>query len=359
MSSAASRLDVLRRLPRRPADFYAVTDLDTSRRLGALMWMFTAVIVLVLLPVSPPTERIGAGGWAAAAGVAAICLLFAVGLRRAPERFTPNALVLMSYATLLLTAVLVWLGGDRSPWAELFIIQVLFFAAVHPPRRVGVFMLALIAAMALPLVYDGYSGAVAGEGLARLLLWSALAAISMLFTAGVRVARMAMREEEERARDQARRDPLTGLGNRRSFDETLEHAVAGARSSDRPLALVLADIDGFKGVNDRFGHLEGDRCLREVSAVLASTVRPSDSTFRWGGDEFAVLMPSTDRDQALIAIQRVVVAVASQVLLPGEEPLRLEYGVAEVEPEMRPQDLVAAADLQLMAAKAVEHAEPR
>jgi diguanylate cyclase (GGDEF)-like protein len=359
MGTAGSRLAALRRLPRRPADFYAVTDLDTARRMGAVLWIFAGAIAAVLLAVSPPTERIGAGGWAVGAGVVMLCLLSALPLLRRPEQVTPNALLAMSYGALALIMLLQWLGGEHSPWPELFIIPVIYVSAVHPPRRVGVFMLALVAAMAAPLAYDGWSGALAAQSVARLLLWSALAAVAVLFSATVRVERMALREEEERARDQARRDPLTGLGNRLAFDEALERVVQGARRSDRPLSLVIADIDGFKAVNDRHGHLEGDRCLREVARTMATTVRPTDACFRWGGDEFAVLLPSTAREQALAAVRRVAVAVAASVLLPGEEPLQLQFGVAEIADGMDAQDLVAAADLELMAAKSAQEPEPR
>jgi diguanylate cyclase (GGDEF)-like protein len=113
---------------------------------------------------------------------------------------------------------------------------------------------------------------------------------------------------------------------------------------------VIADIDDFKSVNDTYGHLEGDRCLREVAAVIAKTVRPSDACFRWGGDEFAVIMPSTDTAQAEAAVGRIAVAVPAQVAPPGEEPVSLRYGIAEIQPGMDGQDLVGAADLALMSA---------
>jgi diguanylate cyclase (GGDEF)-like protein len=149
-----------------------------------------------------------------------------------------------------------------------------------------------------------------------------------------------------------RRDPLTGLGNRRAFDEALERVVAGARRADRPLSLVIGDIEGFKAVNDVHGHLEGDTCLRAVAEAIASSVRPSDDTFRWGGDEFAVLLPSTDREQALVVVERIANAVARQVPPIGGRSLALRYGVAEIQPEMDAQALMAAADMDLMAAKA-------
>jgi diguanylate cyclase (GGDEF)-like protein len=326
----------------------------TARRLGGVLWIFGALILAVILAVSPPTDRIGGAGWAIGAGVLSCCLLAALPLFKAPERISPDALLGMSYAGVALIAVLAWAGGIGAPYDELYIITVIYVSAVHPPRRVGAFLLFLVAALAAPLVYDGWNGDYAARALVELLLWCSLAAIALLFAATVRVNRMTLREGEEEASRLARRDQLTGLGNRRAFDESLGGMVDGGRRTDRPLSLVIADIEGFKAVNDLHGHLEGDRVLREVAGVVAAAVRAPDACFRWGGDEFAILLPSTDRDAAERVIERVQDNIGERVLLPGEGPLRLKYGLAEIMPEMGAADLIAAADLELMAAKAIE-----
>jgi diguanylate cyclase (GGDEF)-like protein len=152
---------------------------------------------------------------------------------------------------------------------------------------------------------------------------------------------------EQLASALARRDPLTGLGNRRAFDEAVARVVSGVRRADRPLTLILADIEGFKSVNDRHGHLEGDRCLRGVAQAVDASIRPSDSAYRWGGDEFAVLLPSTTRDQARVVVERIAGAVESRVSLPGGHTVRLHYGVSEIEDGMDAETLVAQADAGL------------
>ena len=207
---------------------------------------------------------------------------------------------------------------------------------------------AVAAGAAAPLLYDGWDSEFAAEIAAELLLWFSLGLVAMLFSATVKLNRLSLMAGEQEASALARRDALTGLGNRRAFDEALDRVVAGARHSDRPLTLVIADIDSFKSVNDTYGHLEGDRCLREVAAVIAKTVRPSDACFRWGGDEFAVIMPATDTAQAEAAVRRIAAAVPAEVAPPGEEPVSLRYGIAEMRPGMDGQDLVGAADLALM-----------
>lgn len=347
-----NRLGALRGLPRNPADFYAVTDMATARRIGGVLWIFGAVIVALLIPVSPPDGRVGGIGWLVALATVAGCVAGAALLLRAPERVSPNRLLAMSYGAVGLGAAVTWAGGQA--YSELFIIPVVYAAAVHPPRRVAVVMLVVFAAMAAPLAYDGWSGGLAAELVAKALLWSSLAAIALLFTATVRVQRMELREEGEQASALARRDPLTGLGNRRAFDELLQRLVASPRRSDRPLVLAVADIQGFKAVNDRHGHLEGDRFLRAVGEVLRKRLRAPDACFRWGGDEFAIVLPATDLESARVVVDRVAEAVGAAVAPRDEDRLRLKFGLAELEPGMSAADLLAAADLELMSAKAAE-----
>jgi diguanylate cyclase (GGDEF)-like protein len=348
VTSTASRIEALRRLPRGGQAFYEISDMDAVRRIGGVLWLFGAVVIAVLLPLWPPTGRIGGGGWAVGAGIVLLCLASAVLLLRWPERVTPDTLLAMSYLALTMLTLLVWVGGH--PYGPLFVIPVLYVAAVHPPRRVLLVFAAVAAGSAAPLLYDGWNSELAAETVAQLLLWYSLGLVAMLYSATVKVDRLALVAGKQEASALARVDALTGLGNRRAFDEAMEQVVAGARRSDRPLSLVIADIADFKSVNDTYGHLEGDRCLREVGAVIAKTVRPSDACFRWGGDEFAVIMPSTDAAEAEAAVRRVAVAVSRDVAPPGEEPLSLHCGVAEIQPGMSEQDLVAAADVALLSA---------
>jgi diguanylate cyclase (GGDEF)-like protein len=350
VTTSGSRLGALRRLPRDPQTFYAISDMATARRMGGVLWIFGGLILAVLLAAWPPTGRVGGWGWAIGAGAVVACLVSAVPLLRSPERVSPDALLAMSYGSVALLTLMVWAGGH--PYAEIYILPVLYAAAAHPPRRVALFFVAVASALLLPLAYDGWNSELAAESLASLLLWFAMAFAALVFSATVRVKRLEMAADEQEASALARRDPLTGLGNRRAFDEALSRIVAGDRQADRHLTLLLADIEGFKSVNDTYGHLEGDRCLREVATALASTVRPGDRCFRWGGDEFALLLPGTDSSEADSVIDRISDAVATDVAAPGDSPMRLRFGAAEIDPEMAAEDLIAAADLALMSARA-------
>jgi len=118
-------------------------------------------------------------------------------------------------------------------------------------------------------------------------------------------------------------DPLTGLHNRRLFSEAFEKELNRARRYGQPLGLVTLDLHRFKEVNDQHGHPRGDEVLRAAAATLKKALRTSDSAFRIGGDEFALLLPQTDSDQAL-ALSRRVQTVFAEML----EPLQLSVTVA-------------------------------
>ncbi len=105
-------------------------------------------------------------------------------------------------------------------------------------------------------------------------------------------------------------DPLTGIGNREAFNRQVTAELARAKRHDHPLALAMIDLDGFKEVNDRFGHAAGDRALALVARTLREATRAADAVFRWGGDEFAVVMPMIDGDEAQAATERFARAIA-------------------------------------------------
>ena len=143
-----------------------------------------------------------------------------------------------------------------------------------------------------------------------------------------------------------RRDALTGLPNRRAFEERLPVELARAARSG-PLSLCLLDLDGFKGVNDRLGHPAGDQVLREVGRILDGS-RLADDCFRIGGDEFALLMPGTDEADALVAATRIAKEIRAAAL--GQGVISASFGIA-TRIDHDGEALIAAADSELLAAK--------
>lgn len=130
-------------------------------------------------------------------------------------------------------------------------------------------------------------------------------------------------EELKRLELNAVTDPLTGLYNRRLFGESFEKELNRARRYTQPLALVILDLHRFKEVNDKHGHPRGDEVLRATAATLKKALRTSDSAFRIGGDEFALLLPQTDSPQALALSRRVETVFAEMI-----QPLQLEVAVS-------------------------------
>jgi diguanylate cyclase (GGDEF)-like protein len=145
----------------------------------------------------------------------------------------------------------------------------------------------------------------------------------------------------------SRRDRLTGLPNRRAFDERLAVELARAQRYNHPLSLCLLDLDGFKGINDRLGHPAGDEVLRAVAEIL-KTSRLADDCFRIGGDEFAILMPETRAEAARIAAERLATDIRDADLGDGE--LGASFGIATGTDPDEPA-LLEAADHALLEAK--------
>jgi diguanylate cyclase (GGDEF)-like protein len=145
-------------------------------------------------------------------------------------------------------------------------------------------------------------------------------------------------------------DALTNLHNRRYFHETLAREATRAHRYDRRLSLVVFDIDDFKAINDRIGHLAGDAVLAAVAERLQSAVRGADIPCRVGGDEFAVILPEATQGDAEQLYKRVQFAVASRPLGPFER-IRLSAGIAELRPEDDAKTFFERADEALYHAK--------
>ena len=166
--------------------------------------------------------------------------------------------------------------------------------------------------------------------------------------------KMLLRERSEMA-EHALTDALTGLGNRRAFDSRLKEEIARARRYETDLALAIMDLDGFKEVNDRHGHLVGDQLLMHVGHILIATLRSTDIPIRYGGDEFTIIMPETSKTEAWVAAEKIRAALADLTLLAGDGErvsARGSIGVASFGAVAdSAHTLLAAADAALYRAK--------
>jgi diguanylate cyclase (GGDEF)-like protein len=152
----------------------------------------------------------------------------------------------------------------------------------------------------------------------------------------------------------SRIDPLTGLHNRREFDRLLQQELLSAAQSGQRLSLIMADIDHFKQVNDRFGHQEGDRALQQMARLIQQVPRrTTDASFRIGGEEFAILMGDTDTAGAIEVSQTLRGVTEGAKFLPNEEAMTISLGIATYPDDAQDAAaLIAAADRALYQAKA-------
>jgi diguanylate cyclase (GGDEF)-like protein len=234
---------------------------------------------------------------------------------------------------------------DASTGAQLFYLWPALYAASFLSRRMIVANLAVLFVGEAAVVFPLLDRATAiGD-------WGAMA-LGMTMTVVVVVA---LRDRADQLRHvlemQALADPLTGLANRRSFEDALPRARAWAGHTGGRLALLTVDVDHFKKINDTWGHATGDRALQAVAAAMQSVVSgPDDVVARMGGDEFVVLL-RCDRPAAMRAADAVRATVAAIDVLPGGAP-GVSIGVAVLPDDgATVEALLAASDAALYVAK--------
>lgn len=206
-----------------------------------------------------------------------------------------------------------------------------------------------------------YRTGVASEQLLRLEMFMAVFAMAGLwFGAGqseredtqreLEASRAALSESEERMRQMATHDPLTGLANRTQLYTRLEQTLAEGEGA---VGVLFVDLDGFKQVNDRWGHETGDRVLRTIATRLRSVVRPSDVAARVGGDEFVVLCQHISSDDDLVAIAERVAAVVSEPIHLADREVRVgaSIGIARARAGQSAEELIDGADRAMYAHK--------
>lgn len=309
------------------------TPLDSPARArdmslsGAALFAAGGVAVLASLLADAgrevPRERIAV---VVASAFTASAVLFVVG-RRLPEG-AYHGLVVVGVA--MVTVVVHQAGGGLASagYSSLYVITALYSFFFFRRGLALAHLIVVAAASFLAFQAVGQPG------------WWALWVMLMATTA---MAGVLVNVLVEQVRVMARADMLTGLANRRAWEESLPREVARAARAARPLSVAVIDLDYFKEVNDAGGHQAGDQALRSVAAAWASQIRDVDLLARYGGDEFALVMPDCDSEQGAAIVDRL------REMTPPE--LSFSAGIATWDGDESITDLVRRADEALYSAK--------
>ena len=293
-------------------------------RISGILWMAAAVVGLVgtLLPGSEHASL----AWAIGLSSAVFFYGFASVIGWIPwERTSLNTLAIGMVVTVPVVGLALYLTGGSISYIEpLLVLSLLYAAFFFPSRWAWPLSIELVVVAGTPLIYD--SNAIDTAFLPRYLAF----VVGYIAATWVMVGlKRRLVEAELRQRDIANRDPLTGVGNRRDFDAAMHRELAartgprgGRRAVDEsPLALMILDLDDFKGINDRYGHPVGDAVLRDAAARAQSMLRSTDTLARIGGDEFAVIAPGARGENAQRMAESIRTAVsAHDPLSEGPSP---------------------------------------
>jgi diguanylate cyclase (GGDEF)-like protein len=265
------------------------------------------------------------------------------GGARVPVRLVPIA---CASATVLISVALYYSDRATSPYALYFVLVAMFCAYFLPLRQL-VLQIAFIA-----VAYLLATGALGGGGESG-QRWLSTIWTVIVVAAFIAVLRRRMDGLIGRLSAAARTDPLTALLNRRGFQEAFDLELERSRRSGRPCALLLADLDHFKRVNDLLGHPAGDERLEKMAQLLGVSKRRIDAAARMGGEEFALLLPETDEHGGYVIAERLRHAVRD-AFATDRVPITASFGVASFPRHGTNGDqLLVAADQALYVAKAL------
>jgi diguanylate cyclase (GGDEF)-like protein/putative nucleotidyltransferase with HDIG domain len=308
----------------------------------SLMYLFgaggTVTLVSLALAAGQDEARIAVTG---ASAFAIAALLFAAYDRIPIWGFQ----VLLACGTVLVEWAISASGDTTSPYAMFY-----FWIAIYSFYFLSRFRAALQMAF-IGLAYSSVLLSSGDVGSTPVIHWAFVTSTLVVAGAFIGVQREHVDRLIERLSSAARTDSLTGLTNRRGFEELFETELERARRTGRPLSVIVGDLDGFKAINDRYGHAAGDRALEKLSQILQTVKRRIDTAARVGGEEFAVIAPDSDHHAAYILAERMRREVR-ETFTGDQFPLTISLGVATFPRHgASTESLIGGADEALYAAK--------
>lgn len=269
---------------------------------------------------------------------------FLIADRVMPKSSRPEYCIMAAWAVaqLMIGMSVVFTGGPRSLFLPWLAIPAATLSARFNTRGVIAGVVWTVAIMIAASV--GVNPTVIADSPQRLL-------VPLTLLVGVTLLTTALMHSDVKHRAAATIDPLTGLFNRQSLTLRAAELIEQARVTQTPMALMIGDLDHFKEVNDRHGHLVGDDVLREIANILRTTLRTFDYIYRYGGEEFVILLPGTGEATAVATAKRLRAAVAGSQ--PAGLDMTMSFGVSVSNcQETTLDDLLVAADRALYDAKA-------
>ncbi len=284
-----------------------------------------------------------------ASGVAVAALILSLRARRRPERWTSDV---SAFGSTMLLVIATLTAQNWAPSVAALFVAVAMYGAFFLRTRslIGVLLLGCV----------GQGAALAQSHVEAAALTWVITTVTVVGTAGlVRWMRETIRALMRRLDDAARTDVLTGLLNRRGIFERVEHELARTARHERPLTVLVGDLDRFKALNDGLGHAAGDAALLRVARVLRDASRRTDAVGRLGGDEFVIVLPETDAEGAAIHAQRAMEALEAE-FAQDPFPITVTFGAATVAGVSAGsvERILDIADRELYAAKGYVAAPP-
>jgi diguanylate cyclase (GGDEF)-like protein len=331
-------------------DRYRGAQPELVYRCSGAMSIVGSATTLLLMAFYPPTVALGSIGWLLAVPTAVLSIV--LGVLSVTVRYRPSirSVHTSAYIGIAQIVLLQWLaGGGKAPYVQLLMLPMLGSGIGQSVWRcVPVVVFATLAAFS-PLLYGGIEVL---STITEFWLLSLLTVLIAIVISSTREHRARLEDEGEHANVLAHVDPLTGMPNRRAFDEALSAAMQSSAADGTSIALLLCDVNSFKQVNDTFGHAAGDEVLRAIARTLSDATRRPDEAFRWAGDEFAVILRDSDESGAGRVAARLRKTIARQCRRPDGTRVTLGTGIAELEPGMSVEEVLLEADRTLFCQKA-------
>jgi len=321
---------------RKPADRAAMA----KAALGCVSFGAVILLVSLALPDSPARDEQGL------AVTAAIATMVAIGLALSLNHVSEWLLNLGNAGGAVIATAAIYFWGEDSLYGAVPYLLPALYASCFLSLRWAVVHIGFIGALLAMLLI------VRDPAYTPLASWGATigtVAAGAILVAGIRRRTGA---ELSSLADAALRDPLTGLLNRRGFEQAFDTELERARRTGQPLSVIVGDLDHFKELNDRFGHAAGDDALRRVGLAFSTGERSWDTAARVGGEEFAVIAPDTDEHGAYIISERVRTAIEESFAEECEAEITGSFGIVSFPVHgQTPGALLKAADQALYAAK--------